>query len=43
MSVVRDTQSSDHERSSGVAPDYQPLTAWDNVERDRFRTDGSSA
>jgi acetolactate synthase I/II/III large subunit len=37
--VTRDTVSSDLEKGLSLVPDYQPLTAWDNAERERLRTD----
>ena len=37
--VTRDTLSSDLEKGLSLVPDYQPLTAWDNAERERFRID----
>ncbi|HEX6137884.1 MAG TPA: thiamine pyrophosphate-binding protein [Casimicrobiaceae bacterium] len=41
--VTRDTLSSDLEKGLSLVPDYQPLTAWDNAERERFRVDGPTA
>ena len=38
--VTRDTLSSDLVKGLSLVPDYQPLTAWDNAERERFRIDG---
>jgi acetolactate synthase-1/2/3 large subunit len=38
--VTRDTLSSDLEKGLSLVPDYQPLTAWDHAERERFRSDG---
>ncbi|HKU87887.1 MAG TPA: thiamine pyrophosphate-binding protein [Casimicrobiaceae bacterium] len=35
--VTRDTLSSDLEKGLSLVPDYQPLTAWDNAERERLR------
>ena len=40
--VTRDTISSDLEKGLSLVPDYQPLTAWDNAERQRLRTEGPS-
>ena len=37
--VTRDTLSSDLEKGLSVVPDRQPLTAWDNAERERLRVD----
>ena len=37
--VTRDTLSSDLEKGLSLVPDYQPLTAWDNAERERLRAD----
>ena len=34
--VTRDTLSSDLEKGLSVVPDHQPLTAWDNAERERL-------
>ena len=39
MAVTRDTVSSDLEKGLSLVPDYQPLTAWDNAERERLRVD----
>ena len=36
VAVTRDTISSDLEKGLSVVPDWQPLTAWDNAERERF-------
>jgi acetolactate synthase-1/2/3 large subunit len=40
--VTRDTVSSDLEKGLSIVPDYQPLTAWDNAERERYRVDAPS-
>jgi acetolactate synthase-1/2/3 large subunit len=34
--VTRDTLSSDLEKGLSIVPDHQPLTAWDNAERERL-------
>ena len=39
VAVTRDTLSSDLEKGLSLVPDYQPLTAWDNAERERLRAD----
>jgi acetolactate synthase-1/2/3 large subunit len=39
VAVTRDTVSSDLEKGLSLVPDYQPLTAWDNAERERLRVD----
>jgi acetolactate synthase-1/2/3 large subunit len=36
VAVTRDTLSSDLVKGLSIVPDYQPLTAWDNAERERF-------
>ena len=36
VAVTRDTVSSDLEKGLSIVPDWQPLTAWDNAERERF-------
>jgi len=36
--VTQDTLSSDLEKGLSLVPDYQPLTAWDNAERERLST-----
>ena len=41
--VTRDTLSSDLEKGLSLVPDYQPLTAWDNAERDRLRADARAS
>lgn len=41
--VTRDTLSSDLEKGLSLVPDHQALTAWDNAERERFRTDGPAS
>jgi acetolactate synthase-1/2/3 large subunit len=37
--VTRDTLSSDLEKGLSIVPDHQPLTAWDNAERERLHVD----
>jgi acetolactate synthase-1/2/3 large subunit len=39
VAVTRDTLSSDLVKGLSIVPDYQPLTAWDNAERERFDVD----
>ena len=39
VAVTRDTVSSDLEKGLSIVPDWQPLTAWDNAERARYRRD----
>ncbi len=39
VAVTRDTVSSDLEKGLSIVPDWQPLTAWDNAERTRYRRD----
>jgi acetolactate synthase-1/2/3 large subunit len=39
VAVTRDTLSSDLVKGLSIVPDYQPLTAWDNAERERFGVD----
>jgi acetolactate synthase-1/2/3 large subunit len=39
VAVTRDTLSSDLEKGLSLVPDHQPLTAWDNAERERLRVD----
>ena len=34
--VTRDTVSSDLEKGLSIVPDWQPLAAWDNAERERY-------
>jgi acetolactate synthase-1/2/3 large subunit len=41
--VTRDTLSSDLEKGLSLVPDYQPLTAWDNAERERLRADARAS
>jgi acetolactate synthase I/II/III large subunit len=36
VAVTRDTLSSDLTKGLSLVPDYQPLTAWDNAERERL-------
>ncbi|MHB8494602.1 MAG: thiamine pyrophosphate-binding protein [Casimicrobiaceae bacterium] len=37
VAVTRGTVSSDLEKGLSIVPDWQPLTAWDNAERGRYR------
>ena len=39
--VTRDTLSSDLEKGLSIVPDHQPLTAWDNAERERLQVDAA--
>jgi len=41
--VTRDTLSSDLEKGLSLVPDYQPLTAWENAERERLRADARAS
>jgi acetolactate synthase-1/2/3 large subunit len=36
VAVTRDTISSDLEKGLSIVPDWQPLTAWDNAESERY-------
>jgi len=40
--VTQDTLSSDLEKGLSLVPDYQPLTAWDNAERERLCSPSNS-
>jgi acetolactate synthase-1/2/3 large subunit len=42
VAVTRDTLSSDLVKGLSLVPDYQPLTAWDNAERERFTVGSAS-